>query len=66
MECIRVQPEVDVVEYVTRVWQVFLSLCFGIFVGVCVTVIVFVCWYKVFDKVSHQFQFQPTMQLDYI
>ena len=52
MECIRIQPEVYTVLYVTRVWQVFLCLFFGIIVGVCVTIIVFVCWYKVFDKVS--------------
>ena len=49
------QPEIDIVVSVTRVWQVFLCLFFGIFVGICVTVIVYICWYKVFDKVSCSF-----------
>lgn len=47
------QSEIDVVVFVTRVWQVFLCLFLGIFLGICVAIIIFICWYKVFDKVSN-------------
>ena len=45
------QHEVELVLYVTRVWQVFLSLFGGILLGTCVAAIVLVCWHKVFRNV---------------
>ena len=47
------QPEVDVEVYVVQAWKIFLSLTVGIFGGVCITIIVLLCWKKVFKKVTN-------------
>ena len=52
MDCTAVEEEEDLFVSVTKLWLVFICIIFGIIFGVCVAVIVVVCWIKVVKKVN--------------
>ena len=52
MDCTTVEEEEALFVSVTKFWLVFICIIFGIIVGVCVAIIVVVCWVKVIKKVN--------------